>query len=610
MRLSLRWKILLITVITPLTLGVSTFVTVHRNVKQHVNSSSIHESLEHSQLVFESMLAARAKALAGGAQVIARDPRFFSLLTLDRTQRDSRFAATVRGMAHDFNQITQTELFEVLDRRGRILASVGTVSSERQAREALVRTALEGTAVTGVLVQHDAQYQVTATPVRADGQIVGALLLGSEIGERLARVLRAQMLSEVTFVSGQEITGTTLSLAKDRDALSERLDSFKLTQQTDFGRLGVFRVHGAHFTYLTIVRRIPGSDSPHPQLYVMQRAYDPETRFLQQMQQDMILLAAIALIAALITGLMLSEKITRPIGQLVHGAQEMQRGNYTHPVQVKSSDEIGYLAERFMEMRQREQVYVSSLEEAAKLKSEFISIASHELRTPISVIKGYRDLLDEGKLGPIEPRQKQALETIRGCLSQLTKIAEHATQIAQVRSERLELAIESQLIGPLLDVAVGTAQAAAPNRKVHLNVLVEPPSLEAVAVDGPRLTQAVTHLVSNGIRFTPDGGRVEVKAYVTEETLHIEVADDGPGIPEERLPRIFDDGHAVRGSTNHHSSDSLEFNSGGLGLGLGITRGIVEAHGGTISVQSEPGKGSRFEIRIPLRTERSEPAAA
>jgi signal transduction histidine kinase len=608
MRLSLRWKILLITVITPLTLGVSTFVTVHRNVKQHVNSSSIHESLEHSRLVFESMLASRAKALAGGAQVIARDPRFFSLLTLDRTQRGPSFAATVRGMAHDFNQITQTELFEVLDRRGKVLASVGAVSSEHDAREALVRTALSGVAVTGVLVQHDAQYQVTSTPVRADGQIVGVLLLGSEIGERLAKVLRAQMLSEVTFVSGHQITGTTLSLAKDRDALSERLDSFGLTPRSDFGRLGVFRVHGDHFTYLTVVRRIPGSDSPQPQMYVMQRAYDPETRFLQQMQQDMILLAAIALITALITGLMLSEKITRPISQLVHGAQEMQRGNYTFPVQVKSSDEIGYLAERFMEMRQREQVYVSSLEEAAKLKSEFISIASHELRTPISVIKGYRDLLEEGKLGPIEPRQKQALETIRGCLAQLTRIAEHATQIAQVRSERLELAIEEQAIGPLLDVAVGTAQAAAPNRRVKLEVQVDG-KLDA-QVDGPRLTQAVTHLVSNGIRFTPDDGSVVVRAYASEEMLHIEVKDDGPGIPEESIPRIFDDGHAVRSSTNHHSSDSLEFNSGGLGLGLGITRGIVEAHGGTISVESEPGKGSRFEIRIPLHVERSESAAA
>src|SRR4029077_13818575 len=134
---------------------------------------------------------------------------------------------------------------------------------------------------------------------------------------------------------------------------------------------------------------------------------------------------------------------------------------------------------------------------------------------------------------------------------------EHATQIAQVRSGRLELAIEDQLIGPLLDVAVGTALAAAPNRKVNMNVRVEPPTLAPVAVDGPRLTQAVTQLVSNGIRFTPDGGNVGVRAYATDDTLHIEVRDDGPGIPEERLPRIFDDGHAVRGSTNHHSSDSL-----------------------------------------------------
>ena len=127
MRLGLRLKILLITVMTPLSLGCVTYVIVHRNVARHVNSSSIHENLEHSAQVFESVLAARARAFEGGAQVIARDPRFFSLLTLGPEQRDTRFIATVRGMANDFNAITQTTLFEVFDRHGRLLASVGSV---------------------------------------------------------------------------------------------------------------------------------------------------------------------------------------------------------------------------------------------------------------------------------------------------------------------------------------------------------------------------------------------------------------------------------------------------------------------------------------------------
>jgi len=127
MRISLRWKILILAVLTPATLGLATLLTVKRNVTAHVNSSSIHESLEHSVAVFESMLRTRSRALVGGAQVIVQDPRFFSLLMLGPTQRDSRFVTTVGDMAHDFNQITQTDLFEVLDRQGRVLASVGDV---------------------------------------------------------------------------------------------------------------------------------------------------------------------------------------------------------------------------------------------------------------------------------------------------------------------------------------------------------------------------------------------------------------------------------------------------------------------------------------------------
>src|SRR5258708_35040199 len=109
MRFGLRGRILLTTVLTPVTLGLATYATVHRNVAQHVNSTSIHENLEHSAQVFESMRAARAHTLEGGAQVIAEDPRFFALLTLGPSQRESRFFATVRDLAPDFNRITQAD---------------------------------------------------------------------------------------------------------------------------------------------------------------------------------------------------------------------------------------------------------------------------------------------------------------------------------------------------------------------------------------------------------------------------------------------------------------------------------------------------------------------
>src|SRR5437867_1283808 len=110
MRVGLRWKILLLVVLTPATLGLVTVLMVNSTVTAHVHSSSIHENLEHSVPVFEGMLRHRSRALAGSAHVIAGDPRFFSLLMLGPRQRDSRFVATVKGMAREFNGIMQTDL--------------------------------------------------------------------------------------------------------------------------------------------------------------------------------------------------------------------------------------------------------------------------------------------------------------------------------------------------------------------------------------------------------------------------------------------------------------------------------------------------------------------
>src|SRR5262245_38892015 len=193
MRFSLRWKILLVALLAPATLGVATLLTVNRNVTRHVDSSSIHETLAHSESVFESMLRTRSRELAGMAQVIVQDPRFFSLLMLDASQRDARFVSTVHEMAHDFSRIAQTDLFEVLDRRGRGLASVGSARSTKGSLDRLAARALKGRTVEAILVEPDAHYQVVLAPVKADGRIVGALVLGAAIDQGLAEELRSQM---------------------------------------------------------------------------------------------------------------------------------------------------------------------------------------------------------------------------------------------------------------------------------------------------------------------------------------------------------------------------------------------------------------------------------
>src|SRR5262252_2227058 len=199
-RLRLRWKLLAFTALAPVLLALGTLWTVNRNVSGHLEDN-IHESLRRT------------------ARVIVRDPRFFSILTLPVAFDDVQYRATVNGVARDFQAITQSDLFEVLDRRGRMLASVGPLRSTASARSALVRSALRGEVASGVLVEERAHFQATVTPVVAGRRVVGVLVLGAEIGEELAARLRGLTHSEVTFVSEGRATGSTLSDGGDRAPL-------------------------------------------------------------------------------------------------------------------------------------------------------------------------------------------------------------------------------------------------------------------------------------------------------------------------------------------------------------------------------------------------------
>jgi signal transduction histidine kinase len=161
-------------------------------------------------------------------------------------------------------------------------------------------------------------------------------------------------------------------------------------------------------------------------------------------------------------------------------------------------------------------------------------------------------------------------------------------------------------VGALLRRAVDTARSDAKGRSVE--VILHPGRQTGRAfVDGPRMTEAVANLVRNGIRFTPDGGTVEIRSHRDGDTIVIEVADSGIGISEDQARTLFDPAVMIRDSTHHHSSDTLAFNSEGMGLGLSIARGIVEFHGGTLEVESSVGRGSRFRIRIPAGAAHRDP---
>lgn len=596
MRFPLRWRILLFTVLPLVTLAVAALWTVNRTVSRQVHAS-IQDDLRRSSAVFENMLASRTRALTIEGEVIGQDPKFFSVLTLPGGAGDPELRATVSGVARDFAAITGADVFEVLDRQGRAVATVGRETLTPVTRRALAPPALAGRPFSDVVVQGETHYQVSLTPVLAGGRVVGVLVLGLRIGQEMAEQLRAFTRSEVTFLAGRSPTISTLERPSDLEALKNALPADARSEGPTRGG-SLLEVRTPDDKYLTLWRAIPQTPRESAQWYTMQRSLSKETAFLGSIRWSLLQLGVLASLFAVLAGFLISERILAPVRRLVRGAEEMERGNYEFPLEVKSRDEIGYLADRFDDMRQRQRAYVRNLQDVARLKSEFISVASHELRTPISIIKGFEELMAQGALGLVSPQQGEALKAIRRSTDKLANIAENATRMAQIEGAHMTLERQPASVPEILEHAIADAVEMAGDRQVAVTSDVAIESGVAT-VDGERLQVAIGHLVSNAIRFTPDGGRVSVSARREALGLVVAVSDTGVGISAEKRENLFERALLVRDSLNHHSSSTLEFNSRGLGLGLSIARGIVEAHGGTLSVESVEGEGSTFLIRIP-----------
>ena len=225
--------------------------------------------------------------------------------------------------------------------------------------------------------------------------------------------------------------------------------------------------------------------------------------------------------------------------------------------------------------------------ETERLKGEFIAAVSHELRTPLAVIMGLAELLKEEELSP---SAKESVELILESAFRLKTMVDNLLDTSRLEAGRFEVAKRPVNLRPLLlELAKsfgGVARLSGVSFKVEVEEL---PPLEA---DPDRVVQVVGNLLSNAFKFTPPGGEVVLRAHVDAQNLLLEVADTGPGIPKEELPKLFQ--RFVRAENARARGVS------GTGLGLFISRHIVEAHGGRIEVESEEGRGSLFRVILPL----------
>jgi len=227
-------------------------------------------------------------------------------------------------------------------------------------------------------------------------------------------------------------------------------------------------------------------------------------------------------------------------------------------------------------------------ERGSRFKDQFLSTMSHELRTPLNAVLGFSDLLADERFGPLNERQKRYIAHIHTGGRHLLSLINDILDLSKIEAGRMELAKENLAVDAIFSEVLSVMRPLGDRKSHTLTQRVQPAMV--VRADATRLRQVLMNLLGNAIKFTPDGGFIELNAFTVRDDVRIEVRDSGPGIPPEEQKRIFEAFYRLRESGTHTE---------GTGLGLAITHRLVELHGGDLTLESELGHGSCFYFTLP-----------
>lgn len=316
------------------------------------------------------------------------------------------------------------------------------------------------------------------------------------------------------------------------------------------------------------------------------QALDDKIVYLKGLGDEIVVFAwwafGIAVVIGLLFPLIIYGGITRDIGSIKRGIKHIAAGDFTYTIPIDSRDELGMLAQSFNTMSAR-------LKELDDMKSEFVSVVSHELKTPLTSMKEAANLLLEGLGGELHGKQKRLITIMDQGINRLLQITNELLDMSRLESGTLKLNRETHDINDIIATFVSEMKPYADNRGIHLGVTYgSGPCM--VKVDRNKILQVLTNLTHNAIKYSQEGDAVELRLSKDGGRFLIEIEDHGKGIPEDDIPLIFEKFYQSKATRGHS----------GIGLGLAITKRIVEAHGGTVHAQSTVGKGSIFSFNLPM----------
>jgi len=310
-----------------------------------------------------------------------------------------------------------------------------------------------------------------------------------------------------------------------------------------------------------------------------------------------LLLALVALIITLVsTTYLVHISILAPLVRIVQSAKEISHGNLAKVIKLESKDELGELAISLNQMTGKLKKNIEDLKQLDKMKDEFIFLASHNLRTPLTIIKGYTErLLESAVLGAEE---KESLSKVSQSTKDLEATTESLLNLVALEKSNKPLIKKAVDLPDILRKAVNALSETAAEKKINFILELPGEGFPKIEADPQRLPQAFSGLVDNAIKFNKAGGKVTVRLAKKDNQALVSVSDTGIGIPEEEKDLIF--------KKFHRATDILTYNYEGIGLGLYLTKLIIEAHQGKIWFESKKGVGTTFYVEIPVKEELKE----
>jgi signal transduction histidine kinase len=306
----------------------------------------------------------------------------------------------------------------------------------------------------------------------------------------------------------------------------------------------------------------------------------PFLRLSASINRSLLLGGSLAIAIALLLTFVLSRRMTSPIGALARAARRLGRGDLSQRVQLQGEGEVAGLAQAFNSM-------AADLEYIEQLRRNMVADVAHELRTPLSNIQGYLEAIRDGMI----EADAAVIHSLGEEASLLSRLVNELQELSLAEAGELKLVYQAEDVANLVKQAVAPWEPQMAAKDISLSLDL-PDNLPLVNIDWQRVNQVLHNLLENAVAHTAEGGSINVTASAEGKWVEVNVSDTGEGIPAEDLPYVFERFYRV--------DKSRARATGGSGLGLTIAKRLVEAHGGTITVQSELGRGSRFSFTVPI----------